>query len=615
MDDAREKADKELEKLEKKIKKEYTTAKKEITKEWREYMGKAEKQISEAQMAYDKLLADPLSEFGDIRKARRELSKVKESVTLRDERYRAVVDGFTDRLAHTNEIAIAYANDVIPALYAIGYNQAGADMSAIGMDFTLYDEHTVKNLFRQDNAIFPKKKVNVPKDKRWNTKKVNSAVLQGILQGESMDDIAKRIYPIVDSNASAAIRSARTLVTGAENKGRLDSYKEMEKNGVVLNKVWLATPDGRTREWHIEMDGQSVGVNEMFVDGLGNELEYPADPNGAPESVYNCRCTMYTDIVGFTSPTTGELFEVDYTGIDKEDPLHKLQMEIERDRRKQAALKAGRINKDPELKHDEHYYKLRRDEYLEFAKLAVDSKTAGLYNMFDARDITQTKDGGFYRPATNSINYSLEHREGRSQYTVLAHEYNHLIDNNMGRLAGLNFSEADAVNACLRSGAGMKWYTPVRVRPSASDEFLAAFRKDAETLTKMREDGSLRRELLKTKISQNASAGVQDAADGLFGTQSKGELRWGHGEHYYNRFFNNHVKGSEQKLKQVYKDLGMDASNVAKVKNIARNYDTTSEIWANVGSAVTCGGPELEYTEKYLPNCLAEYRRITGVKE
>lgn len=333
MDDAREKADKELEKLEKKIKKEYTTAKKEITKEWREYMKTAGKRVDEMAARADVWWTDSEHTLEEVQALEKRLERLKTSVTLRDERYRAVVDGFTDRLAHTNEIALAYANDTIPALYAIGYNQAGADMTAIGLDFTLYNEHTVKNLFRQDKAIFPKKKLKIEKDKRWNTKKINSAVLQGILQGESMDKIASRIYPIVDSNASAAIRSARTLVTGAENKGRLDSYKEMQNNGVVLNKVWLATPDGRTRDWHIEMDGQSVGVNEMFVDGLGNELEYPADPMGAPESVYNCRCTMYTDIVGFISPTTGELIEVDYTGIDKEDEQHREQMQDEKARR------------------------------------------------------------------------------------------------------------------------------------------------------------------------------------------------------------------------------------------------------------------------------------------
>lgn len=345
MDDAREKADKELERLERKIKREYKTAKKELTQEWNEYMEKAGKRIAEMTTKADIWWTDSEHTLEQVKALEKQIQQYKTNVTLNDERYREVVDGFTDRLAHVNEIAIAYANDTIPALYAIGYNQAGADMTAIGLDFTLYNEHTVKNLFKQDKAIFPKKKLKIEKDKRWNTKKINSAVLQGILQGESMDKIARRIYPIVDSNASAAIRSARTLVTGAENKGRLDSYKEMQNNGVVLNKVWLATPDGRTRDWHIEMDGQSVGVNEMFVDGLGNELEYPGDPMGAPESVYNCRCTMYTDIVGFISPTTGELIEVDYTGIDKEDAQHREQMRDEKERREAAKRRQEEVRR------------------------------------------------------------------------------------------------------------------------------------------------------------------------------------------------------------------------------------------------------------------------------
>lgn len=340
MDAARKKANKELEGIEKRIRREYESAKDDMTQKWLGYMERAEERIASAQRKYDAISSDKTASLDDIKKARKDLESIKTSVTLRDERYRAVVDGFTDRLANVNSIAISYANDSIPSLYTIGYNQAGNDMQAIGMSFTLYNEDVVKNLMKQGDVKFPAKKLDIPKDKRWNTKQINSAVLQGILQGESMDKIANRIYPIVDRNANAAIRSARTLVTGVENKGRLDSYRRMEESGVVLKKVWMATPDGRTRDLHLSMDGQEVDISEPFVDGDGNELDYPGDPSAAPESVYNCRCSMITHIIGFTSPTTGELTEVDYDGIDRQT-MHEAQIDAEREERRGADTVAG----------------------------------------------------------------------------------------------------------------------------------------------------------------------------------------------------------------------------------------------------------------------------------
>ena len=61
--------------------------------------------------------------------------------------------------------------------------------------------------------------------------------------------------------------------------------------------------------------------------------------------------------------------------------------------------------------------------------------------------------------------------------------------------------------------------------------------------------------------------------------------------------------------------MGFDVSNQTKAKNIMRHYEAASEAWANVGSAVVCGGDELKAMEKYMPNTLAAYRKIIkGVK-
>jgi SPP1 gp7 family putative phage head morphogenesis protein len=110
-----------------------------------------------------------------------------------------------------------------------------------------------------------------------------------------MDKIAKRLRNVQEMNKTQAIRSARTLVTGAENKGRLDSHKRAEEDGIILEEKWVATKDGRTRHSHAMLNGETKKTNETFSNGL----EYPGDPSGRPEEVYNCRCTMTAKVLGF----------------------------------------------------------------------------------------------------------------------------------------------------------------------------------------------------------------------------------------------------------------------------------------------------------------------------
>ena len=129
-------------------------------------------------------------------------------------------------------------------------------------------------------------------------KKINSQVLQGIVQGESIPTISKRITNVQEMNKDAAIRSARTIVTGAENKGRMDSYHRAEQDGIILEKEWLAAIDSRTRDWHAELDGQTRPIDKPFENAIG-KIMFPGDPSADGANVYNCRCTLVSKVKGF----------------------------------------------------------------------------------------------------------------------------------------------------------------------------------------------------------------------------------------------------------------------------------------------------------------------------
>ena len=118
------------------------------------------------------------------------------------------------------------------------------------------------------------------------------------MQGESIPDISKRLTHVTEMNLTSAIRNARTATTSAENRGRMDSYHRAQDMGVQIVKVWMATNDERTREEHLELDGQEREIDEPFENSIG-KIMYPGDPDADPANVYNCRCTLVTRVVGF----------------------------------------------------------------------------------------------------------------------------------------------------------------------------------------------------------------------------------------------------------------------------------------------------------------------------
>ena len=277
-----------LEQMEKRLSAIYSRTSKEIQKTADEYFAKFKKQDE----AKRKLL-----EKGKITED--EYKKWRKGKVMYGKRFTAMKEQCAKQLLNVNQIALSYVNGKLPEVYAINYNALESAVDGVGgYSFVLVDADTIKNLATTDTSLLPYKKIDPAKDIPWNMKKINAEVLQGILQGESMDKIAKRIKNVQDMNRDSAIRSARTIVTGAENKGRQDSYARAEADGIVLQKQWLATDDGRTRHWHAELDGQTVEQDGVFSNAVGL-IKYPGDSGAHPSNVYNCRCSMRAVVKGF----------------------------------------------------------------------------------------------------------------------------------------------------------------------------------------------------------------------------------------------------------------------------------------------------------------------------
>ena len=280
--------DLKLEEMEKRLSVIYSREEKEIQQTADEYFSRFAKQDEAKRKLLDQ---------GKI--TEEEYTKWRKGKVMYGKRFTEMKEQCAQQILNVNKTAIAYINGELPEVYALNYNALESAVDGVGgYSFTLVDADTVRNLAVTDTSLLPYKKIDPAKDIPWNMKKINAETLQGILQGESMDKIAKRLRNVQEMNKTQAIRSARTIVTGAENKGRQDSYKRAEKDGIVMKREWIATNDSRTRHWHAELDGVEVDIDEPWVNDFG-EIMFPGDPSADPANTYNCRCSMSAHVIGF----------------------------------------------------------------------------------------------------------------------------------------------------------------------------------------------------------------------------------------------------------------------------------------------------------------------------
>lgn len=290
MDEGQKRTGKVLRRMERKIKKVYSRASKEVRKKLDDHLRKFKvKDDVKKSLLKKKIIS------------RSEYEKWRVGQIMIGRRWEEMQNVLAKDLTNANVIAASVINDNTPEAYAIGRNYAAFQVekgSLLNTSFSLYDRHTVERLMKKKPDLLPKAKVKIPKDRRWNRRKINSAVMQGVLQGEDLDKVSRRLVDVTNMNRSSALRNARTMMTSAENGGRFDSYTDAEDLGIKMEKQWLATLDGRTRHSHAAQDGEHVPVKEEFSNGL----MFPADPDGDPREVYNCRCTMVA-VVGEADPS------------------------------------------------------------------------------------------------------------------------------------------------------------------------------------------------------------------------------------------------------------------------------------------------------------------------
>lgn len=224
------------------------------------------------------------------------------------ERFKALRDDLAERMTNSHGVAMEYINEAMPNVYALNRNYAAYRIEQLtdgNIAFNLYDEATVKRLIVDNPDVMPyyPKSLAVKRgiDLQYGKQQITNEITSSIMQGKSIDSIADSLMQRVDTmNRASAVRAARTGMTAAQNGGRMASYQYAEDMGITVRKEWSATLDSRTRDSHAALDGEVVDKADKFSNGL----RYPGDPDGRPEEVYNCRCTLLPVIDGYGQSRT-----------------------------------------------------------------------------------------------------------------------------------------------------------------------------------------------------------------------------------------------------------------------------------------------------------------------
>lgn len=130
-------------------------------------------------------------------------------------------------------------------------------------------------------------------------KRIQQAITQGIIQGQSGPQMSRLIRDVVGKSAYNADRIIRTETHRLRAIGDQLAGQDAAEQGVILKKQWMATLDDATRDSHASLDGVMVDPDEEFPGGA----LYPGG-FGDPAEDINCRCVVNTIVVRDDVPVT-----------------------------------------------------------------------------------------------------------------------------------------------------------------------------------------------------------------------------------------------------------------------------------------------------------------------
>ena len=191
-------------------------------------------------------------------------------------------------IANAGDTAAKIIQGELNNIYNLNYNFANYSVqrqAGVVIDFTVYDKNQIAVLVQENQSPFTKIAYKNLGEDKIVTQRLQKQFIQGITNGESQQQLKKRIRTVTGQSVNQSKRVAQTERNRVQSQGRQHGFDEAERQGVEMQKQWVARMRN-TRDLHELTNLEIVNNDEAFSNGL----EYPGDPSGYAENVINCFC-------------------------------------------------------------------------------------------------------------------------------------------------------------------------------------------------------------------------------------------------------------------------------------------------------------------------------------
>ena len=223
---------------------------------------------------------------------------------------------------------------------------------------------------------------------------INQIITDGYRSGKGINDVANSLNQRFDQLQTwESKRIARTEIHNAHNVAVVDTYQELD----VEYTMWIAAEDERTRDSHLEINGEIIPMGGTYSNGLA----YPGDTSGDIEEWINCRCANAPFVIpyGYMAPSFSPFREDDLIKIETKpdqspkhiEPVDTVETPTTEAPSQPYQINSGERNSTIEIKQEVWEKIIQHQEARASAKIewgnCVDLKTG---NLIYANDVKGT---------------------------------------------------------------------------------------------------------------------------------------------------------------------------------------------------------------------------------
>jgi len=219
--------------------------------------------------------------------------------TLQLQRAEAILQQITDDMVRAGQVVLGHIENTKLLTYEQAYRWQASQLmrnNPIEARWGMYRRDVLRELLSQEQGspfmLIAYDRFAGREARASMLPMFRQAFTEGVMLGEGTRELSKRIQQITNEKAWRARRIARTELNRVKNWGhRRAAQQARDEFGVDLTKRWLSATDERTRDMHEAISGTTISMEDYFIMGNGDRMQFPGDPAGSAENIINCRCT------------------------------------------------------------------------------------------------------------------------------------------------------------------------------------------------------------------------------------------------------------------------------------------------------------------------------------